>query len=122
VNLKTITCLFCEQLAVAWHHLTGRATPSSLYLDRSLVVPLCRRHHDREHELLRRSNLEFLPAGADALGHRVARILELIGRCADNGRALTLEPRTPYGDAIAGFYALLLEAARVLQSSQEGAA
>ena len=50
-------CLFCALPAVAWHHLTGRAARRTPYLDSSLVVPLCQRHHDREHELLRRARL-----------------------------------------------------------------
>jgi hypothetical protein len=80
------------------------------YLDRPIVVPLCQRHHDREHELLRRARLEFLPPDADPLGHRLARVLDLIGRCADHGRPFVLEPATAYGNAVAGFHALLLEA------------
>jgi hypothetical protein len=79
------------------------------YLDRSLVISLCQRHHDREHELLRRARLEFLPPGADPLGHRLARVLDLMGRCADHGQRFILEPSTPYGDAVAGLHALLIE-------------
>ena len=105
----TARCLFCELPAVAWHHCTGRAAPRMPYLDRSLVVPLCQRHHDREHELLRRARLEFLPPGADPLGHRLARVLDLMGRCADHGQRFVLEPSTPYGDAVAGLHALLIE-------------
>ncbi|MGA3353846.1 MAG: hypothetical protein ABSD85_11760 [Acidimicrobiales bacterium] len=105
----TAFCLFCGLPAVAWHHCTGRAAPRSAYLDRSLVVPLCQRHHDREHELLRRARLEFLPPGADPLGHRLARVLDLMGRCADHGRQFVLAPSTPYGNAVIGLHVLLLE-------------
>lgn len=106
----TARCLFCGGFAAAWHHVTGRAVSGAPYFDRSLVVPLCRRHHAREHELLRRNDLDFLPVGADPLGHRLARVLDLIGRCADHKRTFVLEPCTPYGSAVAGLHALLLEA------------
>lgn len=106
----TARCLFCGRPAVAWHHVTGRVARKAPYFDRSLVIALCKRHHDREHELLRRNDLDFLPVGADPLGHRLARVLDLIGRCADHGRPFLLEPDTPYGDAVAGLHVLLLEA------------
>jgi hypothetical protein len=106
----TARCLFCRLLAVAWHHVTGRAAPGAPYLDRWLVVPLCQRHHDREHELLRRAGLEFLPPGADPLGHRLARVLDLMGRTADHGWPFILEASTTYGNAVAGLHALLFEA------------
>lgn len=100
-------CLFCGRGPVEWHHVTGRRVRDGAYLDPLLVVPLCKRHHDREEELLRRGGLEFLPPGADPVGHRLARLLDLIGRCADNGCQLVLSP-----DALRALHALLLEAAR----------
>jgi hypothetical protein len=90
-------------------------------LDRALVVPLCRRHHGREHELLRRNGLDFLPVDADPLGHRLARVLDLIGRCADHGRPFVLEPCTPYGNTVAGLHVLLLEAVGTLAPAREEA-
>jgi len=100
----TARCHYCGRPAVAQHHLTGRPTPKARYFDPLLTIPLCQRHHDREHELLRRSGLEFLPPGADALGHRLARVLDFLGRSAEHGRPVVLE-----GQALEGLHALLLE-------------
>ena len=102
-------CVFCGLPAV-WHHITGRLRPDGPYLDRSLVVALCKRHHDREHELLRRARLEFPPPGADLVGHRIARLLDFMGRCGDEGRHFVVEPETPWGNAVAALHALLFEA------------
>ena len=113
-------CILCGQSADAWHHLTGRATPRGAYLDKSLVVPLCQRHHDREHELLRREGADFPGPGADLVGHRLARVLSFMGRCAEAGRPFVLEVTTPYGNAVAGLHALLHEvSAERLPARQE---
>jgi hypothetical protein len=119
---ETRGCVLCGRSPVEWHHVTGRLAPEAAYFDRSLVVPLCKRHHDREHELLRRRRLEFVPLGADLLGHRLARLLEFIGRCAESGRHFVVEPVTPWGDAVSGVYALLFEAARAATPSDIGMA
>lgn len=105
-----VRCLLCGLPATAQHHLTGRIAPKGRYLDPSLVVPLCRRHHDREHELLRREGLEFPAPGADLIGHRVARVLAFMGRCGEHRCPFVLEPVTPYGDAVAALHGLLFEA------------
>jgi hypothetical protein len=102
----TARCLYCGRSPVQWHHVTGRPTPGAPYLDPALVVPLCKRHHDREHELLRRQGLEFLAPGAELLGHRRARLVDLVGRCAEDHRPFVLD-----ACALAGLHALLLEAA-----------
>lgn len=115
-------CHFCGCRPVEWHHCTGRIAPKCGYLDRALVVPLCKRHHDREHELLRRCGLEFLPPGGDPLGHRLARLLDFIGRCADHHRPFVFQPSTPYGDAVAGLHALLLEAVGAVDPRHDEAA
>lgn len=104
-------CLLCGRGPIEWHHVTGRLAPKGRYLDRALVVPVCKRHHDREHELLRRRRLELPAAGTDLLGHRVARLLDFIGRCAESGQRFVVETVTPWGDAVSGLYALLFEAA-----------
>jgi len=68
------------------------------------VIPLCKRHHDREHELLLRTRLEFLTPDSDSIGHRLARVLDFLGRSADHGRPVVLE-----GEVLNGFHGLLLE-------------
>lgn len=118
----TAGCLFCGRRPVEWHHLTGRLAPDGPYLDRALVVPLDTRHHDREHELLRRAGLEFPPEGADLVGHRVARLLDFMGRCAECRVRLVLEPDTPSGNAVAAVHALLYEATTPLASLRREAA
>lgn len=93
-------CLFCGRRPVEWHHLTGRLAPDGCYLDPALVLALCKRHHDREHELLRRAALEFPSIGSDLTGHRLARLLSFLRRCGDHGKGLIFEPATPYGSAV----------------------
>lgn len=100
-------CILCQRPAIAWHHLTGRAVPRGAYLDKSLVVPLCQRHHDREHELLRREGADFPGPGTDLVGHRLARVLSFMGRCGEADRSFALGAATPYGNAVAGLHALL---------------
>lgn len=98
-------CLYCGTWPVEEHHPTGRLAPDCRYLDPGLVVPLCKRHHDREREVQRRRGLDF-PAGADVLGHRLARLLDFLGRLADHGRPLVL-----VGAPLSALHALLVEAA-----------
>ena len=107
-------CLFCGRRPVEHHHVSGRPAAREPYLDPALTIALCRRHHAREHELLRRLGLDALAPGADALEHRLVRLLDLLGRCADHGRPFVLEPRTPYGSPAAGLRDLLLEAVGAL--------
>ncbi len=115
---RALRCHYCGRNGVELHHVTGRAAPGAPYLDRLLVVPLCKRHHDRDHELLRRRGFEFLTPGDDQLGHRVARILDFLGRSADFGRPVVLE-----GEVLKGFHALLLEALDALGEERwDGAA
>jgi len=78
---------------VDWHHLTGRPVAEAPYLDLYLVVPLCRRHHAREHVLLRDKGFEFMPVGADLLEHRLLRVVLFAERCADFQRPFVLQAR-----------------------------
>ena len=112
---RALRCHYCGRTGVELHHLTGRAAPGTPYLDPLLVVPLCKRHHDREHELLRRSRLEFLAPEDDQLGHRIARVLDFLGRSADHRRPVVLE-----GEALKGLHALLLECLK--EGRRDGAA
>jgi hypothetical protein len=90
--MRRPACIFCGHWPVDWHHLTGRRSTDGEYLDPRLVVPLCRRHHAREHTLLRDKHLEFPPDGADLLGHRLRRVVVFAERCGDFGRPFQLEP------------------------------
>jgi hypothetical protein len=116
------SCAFCVRVAVAWHHLTGRSTPTGSYLDPSLVVPLCQHHHDSEHVLLRREGLDSPSFDDDLVGYRIARVLSYIGRCADSCQPIVFERATPYGDAAEGFHALLFEQVSARQATREEAA
>jgi hypothetical protein len=107
-------CIFCGRPSVAWHHISGRPAPSLFYFDRHLVVPVCQRHHDLEHEVARRLGLDRLAPGVDALGHRLVRVADLVARLSDERLAFVLEPGTRYGDAVAGLRDLLLEAAEAV--------
>ncbi|MDA8038474.1 MAG: hypothetical protein M0Z69_04810 [Actinomycetota bacterium] len=100
----TPRCLYCGRRPVEQHHVTGRLCPSGRYLDPRLSVPLCKRHHAREHEVLRRRGLAF-PDGADLTGHRLARLLDFLGRLGDHRRPLVLD-----GPALGGLCTLLLDA------------
>ena len=115
-------CLFCGRRPVEHHHATGRPAAGEAYLDPRLVVPLCRRHHVREHELLRRLGLDALAPGADALEHRLVRLLDLLGRCAEHGHPFSLEPRSPYGSPATGLRDLLLEVVEALAERGRAAA
>lgn len=79
-------CVFCGRRPVAWHHPTGRTAPNGPYLDPDLTVPLCLRHHNREHELLRRAGWAFPPEGAEPAWWRLGRVFDLACRAADAGR------------------------------------
>ncbi|MGH9291925.1 MAG: hypothetical protein ACRD0B_00195 [Acidimicrobiales bacterium] len=103
--MTPLRCAYCGRRPVEMHHVTGRLAPGGLYLDPGLVIPLCRRHHSREHEVLLRQGLAFV-GSADPLGHRLARLLDLLGRLADHGRPLMLE-----GPALYALVELLGEAA-----------
>jgi hypothetical protein len=97
-------CLYCGRRPIEMHHITGRTAAQGPYCDPKLVLPLCKRHHSREHEILGRRRLSF-PRGADLLGHRLARALDFLGRVADHGRPLVID-----GDALDALHALFYEA------------
>ena len=84
------TCLFCGRRPAFLHHATGRAGPGLPYFDPGLVVALCQRCHDREHVALRRLSLEW--PTCDPLRHRLLRVGDPLGRLADAGRGLLLDP------------------------------
>lgn len=96
-------CLFCGKGPVDWHHVTGRGAPDVPYLDPGLVVPLCRRHHAREHAVLRAAGAEW-PPGPGHLQHRLRRLVIHVGRCADTGRPFVIEAK-----AVPGLHSLLCE-------------
>ena len=100
----TSRCLYCGRRPVERDHITGRLHPGGRYLDPLLAVSLCKRHHVREHEVLRRRGLAF-PEGADLTGHRLARLLDFIGRLGDHRRPLVLDAA-----ALHGLCTLLLDA------------
>jgi hypothetical protein len=87
--------------------VTGRAVANGEYLDPGLVVPLCRRHHSREHVVLADMDLEWLPDEGDSLAYRLRRVRLFFERCADFGRAPVLDPASErplgllFGEAIA---------------------
>ncbi len=84
-------CARCGGSPVDWHHLTGRCSPGGAYLDRDLVVPLCRRCHAREHAVLRGAEAEW-PDGRDLLCHRLVRLTLYVGQIADRGYAFVIVP------------------------------
>ena len=85
-------CVFCGRRPIDWHHLTGRPAPDAGYFDVGLVVPLCRRHHSREHVLLADRHLEWLPPGVGPVVHRLRRVRLFVERCADFHRPFVLNP------------------------------
>lgn len=99
-------CIFCGVDDVELHHVTGRPAPGRGYLDPDLVVPLCRRHHAQEHELLLRQRLAFLPGGSGQLAGRVVKLGAIAGRLADAKRELQLSSR-----GLIGLRGLLLDVA-----------
>lgn len=90
--MSSSRCIFCGRRPIDWHHVTGRAVADGEYLDRGLVVPLCRRHHSREHVLLADMDLEWLTDEGDSLVHRLRRVRLFFERRADFGRTPVLDP------------------------------
>ena len=97
-------CLFCGSRPIERHHVTGRPGPDGPYLDELFVIPLCPACHAREHVVLRSLGIEFLPGGADPLIHRGLRLTVHLGRLADEGRSLVLDPTS-----VRACWTLLLE-------------
>ena len=85
-----LVCVFCGSAPIEMHHLSGRCGPRLAYHDPRLVVALCKTCHDREHVVLRRLALEW--SGTDPLRHRLLRVGDHLGRLADAGRGLVLDP------------------------------
>lgn len=84
-------CVFCSHSGEHWHHVTGRPGPNDPYFDPKFVVPLCRRHHAREHVVVCDKGLEWLPPGCNPVVHRLQRVALFAERCGDFHRAFSLE-------------------------------
>ena len=84
------TCCLCLASSIDQHHVCGRPSPASPYFS-EITIPLCRRCHAREHVVLRRLGIEWLPTGISPLCHQVARLTVIVGRLADEGCPLVLD-------------------------------
>ena len=91
------------------HHATGRPSPRAPYLEAALTLDVCARCHlgaGGIHQTLRTLGLEFPPAGAVELGHRLRRVAVHARLVGSAGRSLVLAP-----SATAALGRLLIDAA-----------
>ena len=86
--------LLCGRAADHRHHWTARLDPAGPYLDADSTVPVCVRCHATEHAGWRATGLETID---DPLLARVQRTTWLLGRWADLGRPVTIDPVTLRG-------------------------